>query len=404
MASELTPVPSAPLISEISASGSDASPAAASAAGTVSATTIASWTTCAVQSTHVASGAQQLQAAGPATALITRGQGENSEEDLAFLLVSNWSYPVIGQPVLRDGSALIMPAAEGFTFTLVPGSDVEAEDIALMVDFFARYGTVKDRETGAIIEPRPATWADTASSAFYAASRTAAVGLVKGANLAAIGIRRAGAYLKANTAPGSPDSSVSSVTKARVARAKSATTAAATITSGLVKSVTAIATTLGSGIAKSAGNTERGAALQQALKSQNGRAVRQVAAAGLVSFATLWEALEQSAHIVATSTSQTTSEVVQHRYGNEAAAVASDAMVATGQGVLAAYRVNHLGVKAVVRKVATSSAKHALQLEQGADRNQANADATLAALHAANTASTALTNARATPVSAVAST
>lgn len=262
-----------------------------------------------------------------------------------------------------------------------------------MVQVFAKYAQVKDRHTGEVIEPRGPTWADTASNAFYAASRTAAVGIVKGANLASVGIRKAGDMFKSRTKAADADTPVSSSTKAHVKRAKATATAAATVTNGLVKSVAAIATSLGQGLAKSAGDTERGAAVKRAIATKNGQNVRQVAAAGLVAFSTVWEALEQSARIVGTSTADTASDVVQHKYGEEAAAVAADGMKAVGQSALAMYNVSHLGVKAVVRKTATSAAKHTLQLEDSSRRQGATlqdtastAAATLTLLHAANEA------------------
>lgn len=269
-------------------------------------------------------------------------------------------------------------------------SEIDVDD---MVQVFAKFAQVKDRHTGEVIEPRGPSWADTASSAFYAASRTAAVGIIRGANFASVGIRKAGDMLKSRTTAANGDTPVSKSTKAHVKRAKATATAAATVTNGLVTSVTAIATSLGQGLARSAGNTERGAAVKRAIATKNGQNVRQVAAAGLVAFGTVWEALEQSARIVGTSTADTASDVVQHKYGQEAAAVAADGMKTVGQSALAMYYVSHLGVKAVVRKTATSAAKHTLQLDGSSGRQNpalqdaaSNAAATLSLLHSANEA------------------
>lgn len=88
--------------------------------GTVEAKQLATWSTCAVQSAHITSGAQRLEATGPAVALVSKGESaDDADEELAFILVGSWSYPIIGQPILKDGNSLLLPAAEEYTFILV---------------------------------------------------------------------------------------------------------------------------------------------------------------------------------------------------------------------------------------------------------------------------------------------
>lgn len=128
-----TPSPSAPPLVESPASSPSlalAVPARTSSratptptptdSGTVEAKQVAAWSTCAIQSTHISSGAQRLEAAGPAIALVSKGEApDDLNEELAFLLVGSWSYPIIGQPILKDGNSLLLPAAEDYTFILV---------------------------------------------------------------------------------------------------------------------------------------------------------------------------------------------------------------------------------------------------------------------------------------------
>ncbi|XP_038055681.1 spartin-like [Patiria miniata] len=89
--------------------------------------------------------------------------------------------------------------------------------------------------------------------------------------------------------------------------------------------------------------------------------VVEVAASSLRGFGTVYSGLETAAKSLAKSISNATVEVVQHKYGNDAARFTDTTLDAATNIGVSAYNMNHIGVKAIAKRAAKDTGKAVLE-------------------------------------------
>uniref|UniRef100_A0A8C9FVB7 Spartin n=1 Tax=Pavo cristatus TaxID=9049 RepID=A0A8C9FVB7_PAVCR len=77
-----------------------------------------------------------------------------------------------------------------------------------------------------------------------------------------------------------------------------------------------------------------------------------VAASGVQGFSTVWQGLESAAKCIAKSVSTETVRTVKHKYGDDAGRATDNAMSSAINVGVTAFNIDHIGIKAVVKKTA----------------------------------------------------
>lgn len=77
-----------------------------------------------------------------------------------------------------------------------------------------------------------------------------------------------------------------------------------------------------------------------------------VAASGVQGFATVWNGLECAAKCIAKSVAAETVHTVKHKYGSAAGKVTDNAVNSAINVGVTAFNIEHLGIKAIVRRTA----------------------------------------------------
>merc|ERR1712115_557053 len=91
--------------------------------------------------------------------------------------------------------------------------------------------------------------------------------------------------------------------------------------------------------------------------SSSMRQIANVAYGGLLAYGTVYDGLEKSAKVLGSSLQKESVQVVEHQYGKEAAAVATDSMSAAGNAVMTYLNVQSLGAKGLAKKTAKNTGK-----------------------------------------------
>ena len=149
-------------------------------------------------------GATRVEANGEL--MVLKAQMPGAPAPVVFLLCQDWSYPLVGAPVLADAGRFILATDKGITFVVEPQQATELEVAA----FSAVLSDLCEVHARADPPPAPATsstavapieteeeeaapaasWGDKVAGGVAFAGGVAAFGLVKGAKLAGHGIGR----------------------------------------------------------------------------------------------------------------------------------------------------------------------------------------------------------------------
>ena len=149
-------------------------------------------------------------------------------------------------------------------------------------------------------------------------------------------------------------------TKERLEKAKVISQAAMHVTGGLITGVTEVAMTLGSAVVGAVKDTSVGVKVREGAASSTGQEVMKVAGAGVHAFTNIWTALEESARTVGRATAEATTDVVRHKYGEDAAEATKDGFSAAGAAALSVFHVTNLGATAVATYTSAHGDKDAL--------------------------------------------
>ena len=89
--------------------------------------------------------------------------------------------------------------------------------------------------------------------------------------------------------------------------------------------------------------------------------VLEVASGAVRGFGVVYTGLERAATMLATSISENTVQLVEHRYGAEAGQVAEHTLHSAGHVAMTGHNVQSLGAKGIAKRVAKDTGKHLIQ-------------------------------------------
>eukprot|EP00743_Colponemidia_sp_Colp-15_P005669 GILK01006094.1.p1 GENE.GILK01006094.1~~GILK01006094.1.p1 ORF type:complete len:404 (-),score=47.45 GILK01006094.1:34-1245(-) len=305
----------------------------------------------------------------------------DTESHLYFLVLDDFKYPLVSRiPIVRVApNNYVLPAMDCF-YGVVFNSNTEPDVIEIFETVLQEQSDFRVSEEeldGTMVQGSAMPTAPEAEQLFSSAqpasqqpkattshriatglvtgSAAVATGLIKGASFASVGVKKGAEYLKTKLKKNEKPTQVKPATHANLMKAKSATAMACTVTKALVAGALATAGHMADSLANSFSQTKLG---QKFNKSPSSGAVKEVAAAGLVAIGTLWEGMYDAAVILLSSTGNATVDVVDHKYGADAASATKEGLGVVGNVALIQRDVRRLGMKALIRATARKTASN----------------------------------------------
>lgn len=169
--------------------------------------------------------------------------------------------------------------------------------------------------------------------------------------------RRTATAIKSYVKPATPGSHVRPETIARLEQAHVVSRMAVTVSSGLVASAAAMSRSLAVALSDAVMASKLGDSIRKGGSSNTGQAVKQVAASGLVAFATVWDSMDEAAVVFSANASKGMIGLAEHTHGPEGAVFAQRSLAVAGNVGSATLQMRNLGVAGMVRRTAAETAK-----------------------------------------------
>ncbi|PIO38330.1 hypothetical protein AB205_0083480 [Aquarana catesbeiana] len=188
-------------------------------------------------------------------------------------------------------------------------------------------------------------------------------GLVKGAELTERAIHKGATKLREHIQPEDRPMEVNPTVAKGLHVAQQATGGAVKVSQFLVDGVCAIASCVGRELGPHVKKHGSKLIPESLKKDKDGKSpldgAMVVAASGVQGFATVWLGLEYAGKNIAKSVATETVHTVKYKYGKDAGHATNDAVNSAINVGVTAFNIDHLGVKAIVKKTAKETS-HAI--------------------------------------------
>lgn len=196
-------------------------------------------------------------------------------------------------------------------------------------------------------------------------------GIRKTTQATSTGINKSKEYLVQRIEPNDVPSIVSPSTKTGLQRAKLAGTVAVKISGALVTGAMTVVHTLSNEVTQSVQETEFGQKMT-ANQGAKSRAMKEIVKASALGIYTIYdEAVNGSVHIL-NKTSHATADVIGHKYGHEMCIAANSGADIVGYIAQSTVNINRLGIRALAKRMATTTTVDCLSCEEERKENQSN--------------------------------
>lgn len=152
-------------------------------------------------------------------------------------------------------------------------------------------------------------------------------GLIKTGNYLSTQIQKGGAYLKKKMKKNSKETKVSVDTQAKMKFAKEASKAILSYTRTQIEALITLSKNIGKEIAK---NIEASESAKKVTSHKNYEDAKKIGGASLHAAAAIYDGLYEALFTMARGAKDATTEVVEHKYGKEAAGALKDGLDAVG--------------------------------------------------------------------------
>ncbi|KAM5313256.1 spartin isoform 1-T3 [Glossophaga mutica] len=181
-------------------------------------------------------------------------------------------------------------------------------------------------------------------------------GLVKGAEFTGRAIQKGASKLRERIQPEDKPVEVSPAVSRGLHIAKQATGGAARVSQFLVDGVCTVASCVGKELAPHVKKHGSKLVPEALRKDRDGKSpldgAMVVAASSVQGFSTVWQGLECAAKCIVNNVSAETVQTVRHKYGHTAGEATHDAVNSAINVGVAAYNLDNIGIKAMVKKTA----------------------------------------------------
>ncbi|XP_018409608.1 PREDICTED: spartin isoform X1 [Nanorana parkeri] len=310
----------------------------------------------------------------------------------AFLQVCDWLYPLMctQSPVLRSNVGVymfpdLMSQAPGSYVGVVLSAELPAADLELFEDLLKQMSDLRIQPSEALgevidlsqtvhvtipeAEPEPKEkddlppWSEKVAHGILQGASWLNWGLVKGAELTEKAIHKGATKLREHIQPEDRPMEVNPTVAKGLHVAKQATGGAVKVSQFLVDGVCAIASCVGRELGPHVKKHGSKLIPESLKKDKDGKSpldgAMVVAASGVQGFATVWQGLEYAGKNVAKSVATETVHTVKYKYGKEAGYATHDAVNSAINVGVTAFNIDHLGIKAIVKKTAKETS-HAI--------------------------------------------
>ncbi|XP_045695121.1 spartin isoform X2 [Phyllostomus hastatus] len=321
-----------------------------------------------------------------------------------FLQVCDWLYPLVPDrsPVLKcTAGAYMFPdtmlQAAGCFVGVVLSSELPEDDRELFEDLLRQMSDLRLQAGGASseevslshmvpCEPVPGEearelpeWSEKVAQSILTGASWVSWGLVKGAEFTGKAIQKGASKLRERIQPEEKPAEVGPAMRRGLHIAKQATGGAAKVSQFLVDGVCTVASCVGKELAPHV-KKHGGKLLPESLrKDRDGKSPLDgalvVAASSVQGFSTVWQGLECAAKCIVSNVSAETVQTVRHKYGHTAGEATHDAVNSAINVGVAAYNLDNLGIKAMVKKTAKETGQTLLEEYRVADPSQGGAPA-----------------------------
>ncbi|XP_060626797.2 spartin isoform X2 [Anolis sagrei] len=299
----------------------------------------------------------------------------------AFLQVCDWLYPLMcnQSPVLSCNTGVymfpdLMSQVSGSYVGVVLSSELPAADRELFEDLLKQMSDLRvqpgEASSDAInlshtvpVQPVPEererelpVWSEKIAQGILSGASWVSWGLVKGAEYTGKAIHKGASKLREHIQPEEKPVEVSPTVSKGLHVAKQATGGAVKVSQFLVEGVCSIASCVGKELAPHVKKHGSKLVPESLKKDKDGKSTFDgalvVAASGVQGFSTIWQGLESAAKCIAQNVSKETVQTVRHKYGDDAGHATHDAVSSAINVGVTAFNIDHLGIKAVVKKTA----------------------------------------------------
>jgi Senescence-associated protein len=299
----------------------------------------------------------------------------STNECETMLTVSNFSYPLINQPVLQSNSTtFVFPHVSNTQLVI----EIDANNINEFKDVISNYVQLKTQEDvdklhQVVKEQSNDDLANRLSRGLISGASITASGIVHSAQFAATSIRRLSQSIKEMSSstplvqtPKPPilrtDSTSSTSTHfyQMIPRTAEMSHKLVQISTSIVKDTSALAISLGTSLGEYILTTDVGKRLSQGSKTPTGRAVTLGAASSIVAAALIYEGLEKGAQLFMKESSEAAKDVLDHTYGPHASQSAKHVIDIVTNVAATTAAMRSVAIKSIVKSAASETAKHIL--------------------------------------------
>eukprot|EP00076_Gallus_gallus_P008982 XP_004938806.1 spartin isoform X1 [Gallus gallus] len=199
-------------------------------------------------------------------------------------------------------------------------------------------------------------WSEKVARGILSGASWVSWGLVKGAEFTGKAIHKGASKLREHIQPEEKPLEVNPTVAKGLHVAKQATGGAVKVSQFLVEGVCSIASCVGKELAPHVKKHGSKLVPESLKKDKDGKSALDgalvVAASGVQGFSTVWQGLESAAKCIAKSVSTETVKTVKHKYGDDAGRATDNAMSSAINVGVTAFNIDHIGIKAVVKKTA----------------------------------------------------
>lgn len=311
----------------------------------------------------------------------------------AFLQVCDWLYPLMcnQSPVLRSNNGVymfpdLMSQVPGSYVGVVLSAELPAVEVELFEDLLKQMSDLRiqpSEASGEVIdltqtihvisipEPEPTPkgkedlppWSEKVAQGILQGASWLSWGLVKGAELTEKAIHKGATKLRAHIQPEDKPLEVNPTVAKGLHVAKQATGGAVKVSQFLVDGVCAIASCVGRELGPHVKKHGSKLLPESLKKDKDGKSpldgAMVVAASGVQGFATVWQGLECAARNIAKGVASETVHTVKYKYGQDAGHATDNAVNSAINVGVTAFNIDHLGIKAIVKKTAKETS-HAI--------------------------------------------
>ncbi|XP_057695542.1 spartin-like isoform X2 [Corythoichthys intestinalis] len=317
----------------------------------------------------------------------------------AFLQVCDWLYPLMSanSPALLCNTGVfmfpdMMAPAPGHFVGVVLSSELPATDRELFRDLLDQMTDLRVQDgdeasehinlgnkVSVVTPAREPTegaavaeedknlpeWSEKVANGILTGASWLSWGLVKGAELTGKAIHKGASKLREHMTPEDKPAHVSPTVTKGLHVAKQATGGAVKVSQFLVDGVCAVAGCVGRELAPHVKKHGGKLVPESMRKDKDGRSnidgAMVVAASGVQGFATMWTGLEVAAKNITSSVASETVTTVKHKYGAAAGQATDNAVNSAINVGVAAFNIDNLGVKAVVKRTGKHTAQAILE-------------------------------------------